>query len=504
MFATKVATWSIFPTRILGMRNIQNKVLAEIQRRQGILNACFDKQRAPIDSALAGTKQIAILTSRRAGKTNTVLRAMCRDALEHPNCRYAYIGLSRVTAETIVWKELEAIDDAHNLQLDMQGYRLRAIFPNGSEITLYGADQPGWAKKFKGAKYRGVAIDEAGEYDIDLQDFIFRVMRPCLSDLQGTLWLIGTPGIVPSGYWWAVTNPDPSKRVKGWELYQWHTFDNPYLAEQFRTDMEELREIYGDQLDDLPWYRREWLGQWSFDTSNNVYKYQPERNDLEDFGDYFNPHQPDINDQFVLAVDPGLTDAAGFVVGLYNPRKHDKLIFLECYREVGMSLEDIADRCELYMKKYPGLRLIGDPDAAHFMQLMRESRGINIEDAQKTKKADNIGYFNNGLLSGRILMKMPECAAYAQEAMSLTKQYRDSHTHEEGGKKVGEWKENPKQPNDLCDCGLYINRIANPYTFQEPANKPDYGSPEYYQQIEDKLYQSALNRGNKDPWWRKI
>lgn len=488
------------------MPSMRDKLLAELSRRRGILAACFDVQKKPIEASLAGARQIAILTSRRAGKTNTVLRAMCRDALDHPNCRYAYIGLSRVTAETIVWKELEAINDQHNLQIELQGYRLRAIFPNGSEITLYGADQPGWAKKFKGAKYRGVAIDEAGEYDIDLQDFIFRVIRPCLVDLQGTLWLIGTPGIVPSGYWWAVTNPDPAKRVKGWDFYQWHTFDNPYLSEQFKTDMAELREIYGDALEDLPWYQREWLGKWSFDSSNNVYKYDPEKNDIsyEDMLEYYDPNRPDHHDQFILAIDPGLTDAAGFVVGVYNTEKHDKLIFVECHREVGMSLEQIADRAETYMKKYPGLQLIGDPDAAHFMQLMRESRGIDIEDAEKTKKADNIGYFNNGLLAGRILFAMPECLPYAKEAMSLTKKFRDSHTHEEDGMRVGEWKENPKQPNDLCDCGLYINRIANPYTFQEPVNKTKYGTPEYYEEIEDKLYQNALDRASHKPWWKKL
>lgn len=482
------------------MPSAQTRALVELKRRHGITDACFPQQKEPIQAALEhGVRQIAILTSRRAGKTNTVIRAVCRDAMDYPNAKYAYVGLSRVTAENIVWKELEAINDAHNLQIELQGYRLRAIFPNGATLTLYGADQPGWLKKFKGAKYRGVVIDEAGEFDIDLQDFIFRVIRPCLTDLRGTLWLIGTPGILPSGYWWAVTHPDSTKRVKGWNLYQWHAFDNPFIVEQYKKDMDELREIYGDALDDLPWYRREWLGEWCLDTSNNVYKYSPEKNDFR--GEV----EADINDTYVLAVDPGLVDACGFVVGVYNPTKHNKLIFLECYREIGMSLEEIADRCELYMKKYPGLRLIGDPDAAHFMQLMREKRNITIEDAEKTNKLANIGYFNDGLLSGQILFKMPECLEYAKEAMELKKAFRDSHTHEEDGIKVGEWKEHPKQPNDLCDCGLYINRVAIPYTFREPKEKAKYGTPEYYQELEDKLFEQARSQVNDDPaWWRNL
>lgn len=477
----------------------KRQLIEECIRRQGIVDSCFDRQREPVLGVIErNERQIAILTSRRAGKTNTVLRAICRDAQDNPNRKYAYIGLSRVTAENIVWKELEAINESHNLRLELQGYRLRAIFPNGADLTLYGADQPGWLKKFKGAKYRGVVIDEAGEFDIDLHDFIFRVIRPCLVDLRGFLFLIGTPGVVLSGYWYAVTNPEKEKRVKGWNVYEWHSFDNPHITDQFHEELEALRDLYGDELDILPWYQREWLGKWCIDNSKNVYLYHPDKNDIFEWS-------PSAGDRYILAIDAGYADATAFVLGCYNPDKNDELVFIDCYRKIGMHLDEIADKAMEFLETYPSIELVGDPENAHFMAFMREKRGLDIMDAQKLKKQAYIQYLNNSLIAGKTKLLMPQCRPLAREMSDLIKSHRASTVHEEDGVTLGEWKENPKQPNDLCDAALYVHRYALPYTFQQPAPKIQYGTAEYYDSIEKKLAESARRKASGEtPWWRDI
>lgn len=477
----------------------KRQIVEALLQRRRIVESCFEKQREPVLGALErGERQIAILTSRRAGKTNAVLRAICRDALDNPNRKYAYIGLSRITAENIVWKELEMINEEYKIGLELQGYRLRAIFPNGSDITLYGADQPGWLKKFKGAKYRGVVIDEAGEYDINLQDFIYRVIRPALVDLRGVLWLIGTPGIVSSGYWWEVSNPSPDKRAKGWNFYSWHSFDNPHIEEQYRDDIADLREIYGEELNQLPWFRREWLGEWCTDVSNNVYQYDPDRNRIESWS----PHPAD---KYILGVDPGYTDAAAFVIGVYNDEKSDQLIFIECHRQTKMLLDEMADKVEEYMKKYPGLRVIGDPGSAHFLAELRERRSIPVEDAQKQKKQEAIQVMNNYLVAGKIKFLFPDTAPYEKEIIELKKEFRKSDEREESGVLLGEWKEHPKMPNDLCDCGLYITRAALQWTFEPEEPPVQYGSDEYYDKVAEKLRAQARARvGGDRPWWKEV
>jgi hypothetical protein len=477
----------------------QRQLIQELLRRRGLLESCFDKQLSVIAGAKErGERLIACLTSRRAGKTNGTLAFICDDAQDNPNAQYAYIGLSRITAETIVWKELQRLNDAHSLNLDMQGYRLRAIFPNGATLTLYGADQPGWIKKFKGAKYRAIVVDEAGEFDIDLHDFIFRVLKPCVTDLRGPIFLIGTPGIVPSGYWWAVTRPQLEKRAKGWNVYEWHSFDNPHIADQFKEELEGLRSIYGDELDDLPWYQREWLGKWCYDDSSNVYKFNSDKNEVTSW-------KPQSGDKYVLAVDPGWTDATGFVVGAYNPTKHDELVYIECFKKSQMHLDEIADKIEEYQGKYPGLRILGDPGSAHFLAFMREKRHVKIEDVEKVKKQQNIQYMNNGIVAGKVKFLMPDCLPLVQEMMELKKKFRESDLREENGIKMGEWEENPKQPNDLCDCALYIHRVARSFTYQEPKPKVEFGSSEYYTQLEDKIRKQAIAKSSgQQPWWRKV
>lgn len=466
----------------------------EMARRKGIFDACFDKQQEVLKS---DARMIAILTSRRAGKTNTVLRKMILDALEHPNSKYCYIGLSRNSAESIVWKELELINDKHDLNLDLQGYRLRAIFPNGATMTLYGADMEGWKKKFKGNKYRMVCIDEAGEFDIDLRDLIWRVLKPCLTDEQGVMFLIGTPGVIPAGYWWQVTRPDIENRVKGWEYYTWHTKNNPFIAEEYEIDYAEQKSVFGDELEQLPWFQREWLGQWALDTSGNVYHYRPERNDIDSY-------ERQTGDRFILGVDPGYKDAAGFLVAVYNPERTDKLTFIDCHKEIGMTFDAMAEKVREFADKYPGLRIVADPDSAHFLAELRTRHRLGgIEDATKAKKQDAIGVFNNDLISGRIKLLMPPCRPYAEELFELKKYFKPEDEREESGIKIGDWKEHPRQANDLCDCALYIHRSVTNYTYKAPEPPIEYGSEEYFKKKAEKLREQARKRSiGEQPWWR--
>ena len=474
----------------------KEKLIAELRRRQGIFDACFPKQQEAIKGE---ARQKAVLTSRRAGKTNCVLRWAVLDAYDNPNRRYAYVGLSRKTAKDIVWKELELINEDHDLGLEMLGYCLEANFPNGSQITLYGADQPGWLKKFKGTKFRGIIIDEAGEYDIDLGDFIFRVIRPCLSDLRGTLWLIGTPPITMNNYWYQVIRPDKENRAKGWDVYEWHTFDNPFMKTQFEEDLASLRGIYGDALDELPWYQREWLGKCVIDTSNNVYAYDPERNRVEDF-----QHTPTTD--YIISVDPGWTDETGIVVGAYDRDNRDTLTFVECFHKPKMYPDDIADTIEGLRQKYPGALVLGDYDSADILSHLRERRRIPIVDAQKQKKQQGIQAFNSGLISGKIQYLYPQCHDLEVQTIDLKKEYRASTERRVGDVTVGEWKEHPRQPNDMTDAALYIFRRATNWMFKEDVPRPEYGSKGYYSELEEKLKRQATARttGQNERWWDKV
>lgn len=415
---------------------------------------------------------------------------MVSDALNYPRARYAYIALTKESAEGIVWKELEDINDKYGLRLHLMESRLRAEFPNGAELSLYGADRPEWMKKFKGRKFRMVVIDEAGEYDIDLRDFIFRVISPCLTDLLGSLWLIGTPGIIQDGYWWDVTNPDPGKRDPGWSYHWWDKYDNPYIVEQWKIELNELIQKYGPDVETQPWFLREHRGKWVVDTGDNVYEFQDGRNTCDTAKDDLPP-----STKYILGVDHGVDDATAFIVGAYGPDIPD-LIYLECYKRKGMHFDEIAKMINSYMDEYPGMRVIADPNSKRFMYEMVDRYRLPVENADKfsNQKPYSIQVYNNDAMAGRIKINSIACSGYIKELLNLKKQRRPN----------GEWKEHPTCPNDICDAALYIHKETQHWRHTQPVIEPEFGSWEHYERVSKNLKRKAETRILKQQsreWW---
>jgi len=467
-------------------------VQAELAKRNKIVEDCFPVgQRPMVQAALGGARRVAAMVPRRSGKTCGVLRAMARDALDHPRARYAYIALTKNSAEDIVWMELEEMNDTYGLQLHMTNTKLRAEFMNGATISIFGADNVTWLKKFKGQKFRMVAIDEAGEFDIDLRDFIYRVIGPTLTDHLGTLFMVGTPGYIMGNYWWDITRPEPELREKGWEVFVWDKDDNPYIRDQWSIEYADMREQYGADLESMVWFQREHRGKWVVDTEDNVYIYNHERNSTQ-----MTVQELPEDTRLILGVDAGYTDAAGFVLGAYGPNLPE-LVYLECYKRSEMLFDDIAEYIAGYLDEYPGLRIIADPNSLRFMEEMRRRWRLPMEDAQKgtarEMKIDHIRVMNNDFSNGTIKLNMPACKEYAKELIELKKKRKPN----------GKWEEHPRCANDLCDAALYIHREALHYLYTEKRKPPMEGTEEYFKAKSNKLRAEAQARlrGKNKAWW---
>lgn len=90
-----------------------------------------------------------IVCHRRAGKTNMAINELIRGAVTIPNSRFAYIAPYFVQAKSIGWDMLK------KYSLVIPGVKfneseLRVDYPNGSRVTLYGADNPD--------RLRGIAL----------------------------------------------------------------------------------------------------------------------------------------------------------------------------------------------------------------------------------------------------------------------------------------------------------------------------------------------------------
>ncbi|MGV2975672.1 terminase large subunit domain-containing protein [Roseibium alexandrii] len=138
---------------------------------------------------LTTTSRYAIIVAhRRAGKTVACIQRLVKAALENTKRkpRYAYIAPLLKQAKTVAWDYLKE----YALKIPgatVHESELRADFPNGAQIRLYGSDNP---DSLRGIYLDGVVLDEAA----DMSPRVYsEILRPALSDRKGWSIWIGTP-----------------------------------------------------------------------------------------------------------------------------------------------------------------------------------------------------------------------------------------------------------------------------------------------------------------------
>lgn len=127
-----------------------------------------------------------LVMHRRAGKTVAAVNHLIRAALLSNNTKYAYIAPTYKQAKNIAW------DNVKEYARVVPGVKfneseLRADFPNGSRITLFGADNP---DSLRGITLWGVIFDE---YSQQPSNIWTEIISPTLSSTQGWAIWIGTP-----------------------------------------------------------------------------------------------------------------------------------------------------------------------------------------------------------------------------------------------------------------------------------------------------------------------
>lgn len=129
-----------------------------------------------------------VVVHRRGGKTVFAVATLVDAALRtsKTSARYAYLAPLRHQAKGLAWDYLKGFGlkvpgtTANESELYVQ-------FPNGSRITVYGADNP---DALRGFYFDGVVIDEVS----DMKPQVWgEVLRPALADRHGWALFIGTP-----------------------------------------------------------------------------------------------------------------------------------------------------------------------------------------------------------------------------------------------------------------------------------------------------------------------
>lgn len=441
-------------------------LIAELKKRGGLRKSLFPEQRKAVEDA---SKRKAYCCTRRAGKTTAIIVGdFVLDALNHPNAQYAFIALTRPSAEGIAWPIIQQINREYRLGAHLRSAKLQATFPNGSSISLYGADRPGWMQRMYGYKLRGVAIDEAAFYQIDLGEFIDDILEAAISDLGGFIVLASTPGYVPRGLFYEVTE----KSLPGWSVHRWTALDNPYMEKQFRAKIKELRDA-NPQVDTTPSFRRNFLGEWATERSERVYVVDPKRNVIPSY-----KRKP--TDRYVLGIDLGWHDATAFAVMCYGDHMQE-VVCIEAHTEKEMLLDKVASYVRMYMDQYEGIVVFGDPSKRQAFEELRRRYGLPIRAADRTDKRSYIELINADLRNG-VYKIVGQDNPLIKEMTDLVWKTRPNR----------ERIEHPAQPNDVCDAALYAYRYTYQFRYEEITAPPKAGTKQYWDEEANKIEKALL------------
>lgn len=475
-----------------------------LRKEQQLLDSCHPKQRLFVEDP---GRRVVALTSRGCGKTTGGLKRFVRRMLRTPKAKCLFVATTRVAAKLLIWNALK--DELEKLEIDaiFNETELSCTFiKNKANLRIVGADDAREIEKQRGLPHHEVGIDEGASHDPKLLDhFLHRIVGPRLGDYGGMIWMIGTPGTHLGGPFYEATRPD-SKRNPAWNYHYWTLQDGaPYVREIANNWQEAQVEKQANGWDDNhPVWRREYLGQWAADDTENVYKYRAHNEQGEPWniwgkakglgpglfvpqsfspGNSTNPFGLPENLRewrYIYGMDMGHSDPFALQVFAYSPYSHNLYQVYE-YTQKGMYANTIAKHLlgEGLSHEHPEgvMKYTGWPDGmvADLAQLgnaicdeMRNVYGLPIEPAEKKNKFDAIELFNGDLLQGRV--KILQGSKLEQELMTLQWD-------------VDEWgtlKEKKGHDNHCTDAAVYARRKAyHQFAIPLPSVGPTANTPEY-------------------------
>lgn len=401
----------------------------------------------------------ALISDRRFGKTYSIAIYSTALCLCIRRASVLYLGLQKDVARNIFLQNFYKIQERFNVPciVDERNYRIE--FPETeSVINISGADHPKLVRLFRGQEHDLVAIDEAQDFKyVDLLFFINNAITSCLDDRDGRLFLTGTPGNEESGFFYdvvvAAKHPD-------YAVVHGKPFSNPSNAVRRRKRLEAWK-LTNPEIELEPWVQREYFGRWVADNRLLMVTLAPHLN----YETVWNPHS---KDEYILSIDWGFTAPSAYVLGVWNPSRHNMLIYLDGWEKTEMRLHDHLKAIRKY-QSHPvygrRLRIVADPGGSS-KAIVEELRGtykIPIENAQKLGKELILEQINMDASLGNIKVYNPKDPMRPQ----------DNGVAVQWSKLT--WVEDPKtkeqkegSPRHIHDAALYLRRAARIELYSEP------------------------------------
>ena len=448
----------------------------------------FDKQ---LLAHQCSSKQVVLQCGRRAGKTDLISKRAARSMTIHPghNEWTGYITLTKGISRRNLSGPLNDLIAAYGLPIkgpfEVDG-QITYQHRNGHRFWLGGVDDLRKAERWRGNKWREIYIDEAGAWPDDvLRHFVRTIIRPALSDTQGTLWIAGSPGPLEQGYFHDIaTGKNP--KVPQWPAhFHWTCLDNPfhvYGQPGGRALLEATEMIPNGLTADDPTWIREWLGLWCSDPSAIIYPYDEQRNIV----DALPAVESTLDWNWTLGVDIGWNDSTAFVLTCALPNTPTMYVVrtwgkpemtpLEIAFEIRSCFESMLSqgfRAPLVCFDTGGLGTM-------IAKELQRVHGLPIFPAEKWDKPGSIRLFRGGIATGRVKLLRHGTEQLQQEARALPWDDKRREHH-------------PKYPDHFCDAALYARRGHWPIE-RAPQDAPEPKTQEEFVNEQAGLYKRHLER----------
>lgn len=432
-------------------------------------------------------RRATAVCSVRSGKSVSCAADLIDTALTYPNTIGLYITLVRSSAKRIIWPVLHQINRDFKLNAVMNETELYMKFSNGSVIYCSGANTEVEIEKFRGLSNVALAyIDESQAFREHIKELVEDILIKRLYDTNGRIRLIGTPGPIPAGYFYEMSQSSK------WAHHAWTMHQNPYLLKKSGLTPAQLiqqdLDTKGVTIED-PAIQRECFGRWVLDSSSLLLNYDEKLNHYDNL--------PLGNYNYILGIDLGHDDADSLSVLAWSDKAPEVWLVEELVNEK-QGVQELVDQVVDITKRYQFSKMRIDTGGLgkKIAEDIRLRKGIPVEPAEKQDKMSNYAFLNDALRRGHF--KAKKTSKFANDCNILEKD-RDKSTPD---------RVVVKGHSDAVDSVLYAFKDSPAYAWTPPPKQAKVGTPEWSaaeeERMREQLYAQIQHEReemmNLDPW----
>jgi hypothetical protein len=282
-----------------------------------------------------------------------------------------------------------------------------------------------------------------------------------------------------------------------WSRHTWTRQDNVFLPKLWEQALKTKKRNQWD--DQHPTWRREYLAEWVPSAGSYVYRYGevfgsaggPERVCWRPGSDTRHGLPPDHDWRFICGMDLGFEDDFAIVVAAYS-MTDGSLYHIYDWKKNHQDFFQVANEIAAVAQRFgPFDAMVADTGGSGgktIIETLNKHFGFYIQQAEKREKYDYIEIMNGEFLSGRV--KIQAGSELHRELVTLQWLIEEDENKALLAR-MNKLRENPSQPNHLCDAWLYTWRFSHHHWAHErPEAPPVSGSDAWV----EKYNEAAMGR----------